>query len=193
MIYKTIALALLYCFVPLQAMSEMKPLDDENLDNINGQGGVYLTGEFTINKDGGPLWGATAGQLDPKGGTKITRNCGDAVTPTKECGMRIAVLVDQAAGGWYVFDDVSGGFSFEGLTLRTEYIDKDEEGNDFKKEVLKIGLPDKVKMNNYKFSVAASNSGQWSSDAGFKQTNIFGVQQHGEVTLKGNLLMFPID
>lgn len=190
MIYKIVVV--LGLILSQLSQAEMKPISDEHLDGINGQGGVYLTGEFTINKEGGPLWGAVDGELDPKGGAKVTRNCGDAVTPD-ECGMRIAVLVDKAIGGWYVLDDVSGGFSFEGLTLRTEFIEKDEEGGDFNKEVLKVGLPDTVKMSDYNFTFAVSNSGQWSSAPGFKQTNIFGIHQDGDITLKGNLLLFPVD
>jgi hypothetical protein len=168
--------------------AEMKVLDDVHLDAINGQGGVYLTGEFILNRDGGPLWSNQAGQLDSEGGTKVVRDCG-----AQECGLRVAILVDKNVGGWFVLDDVSGGFAFEGLTLRTEYIEKDEEDGDFNKTVLKLGLPDKVKMTNYKYTIAASNGGQWSDDVNYKQTDMFGVQQHGEVTLKGNLLMFPVD
>jgi len=174
-----IGLALITLSLPLNA--EMKPLTDSALDNISGQGGVYLTGEFTINKNPGPLW-ATTGD----------RNCGSASDP-KVCGLRFAVSVDGGGSEWYVLDDVSGGMAFEGLTLRTEFIAQDEEGNDFNKEVLKVGLPGKVKMTDYKFTFAFSNQGAWSDDAGFRQTDIFGIQQDGDITLKGNLIMFPTE
>lgn len=178
MIYK--AMFVFLVGLPVFSYAEMKPLAEEELDNVSGQGGVYLTGEFSINKDPGPLWKTTS-----------DRACGP--NNNEVCGLRLAVSVDNGGSEWYVLDNVSGGMSFEGLTLRTEHIDQDEKGNAFGKEVLKIGLPGKVKMNDYKFTFAFSNKGAWENSPSFKQTDIFGIQQDGDVTLKGNLILFPTD
>ena len=169
-------LYLLVLFSPTYA--ELRPLAAEEMDSVSGQGGVYLSGEFTINKDGGPLWD----------NSRNGKNC------VGKCGLRFAISVDDSGNEWYVLDDVSGGMSFEGLTMRTEYIDKDEEGGNFDKEVLKVGLPGKVKMNDYKFTFAFSNKGAYGEGgSSFRQTDIFSVRQNGDVTLKGNLLLFPTD
>ena len=160
------------------ANAELKPLAPDEMDSVSGQGGVYLSGEITINKNGGPLWD----------NSRNGQNC------SGKCGLRFAVSVDASGNEWYVLDDVSGGMSFEGLTLRTEYIEKDEEGGDFDKEVLKVGLPGKVKMNDYKFTFAFANKGAYGEGgSSFRQTDIFSVRQDGDVTLKGNLLLFPTD
>ncbi len=39
----------------IPAFAEMQPFSDASLSAMNGQGGVYLSGEFSINKDGGVL------------------------------------------------------------------------------------------------------------------------------------------
>ncbi|TVV39456.1 DUF6160 family protein [Thalassolituus sp. C2-1] len=181
MIFKHIILGLFLSCAPGLVFSEMKVLEESDLEQVTGQGGVYLTGEFSVNKEPGPLWQSTS-----------DRNCGTVADP-KVCGLRLAISVDGGGSEWYVLDNVSGGMSFEGLTLRTEYIALDEEGHAFGKEVLKIGLPGKVRMNDYQYTFAFSNQGGWSDDPGFRQTNIYGIHQNGEVTLKGNLIMFPMD
>ncbi len=192
----------------VSAFAELAPMAETEMESVTGQGGVYLSGELAFNKEGGPLWGATIGQLDEFGNTKQVRNCGTATEP-KECGIRLAAQLDQ--GGWYVLDDLSGGFAFEGLTLRTSlretalnYDVRDASGNPvveaFNKEVVEIGLPKTVSLDEFKFTLAIANSGEWKLDgtalAGgntFQQTNLFGVQMNGDVTLKGNLLLFPVN
>lgn len=165
----------------------MEPLDSDELDAVHGQGGVYLTGEFTINKDGGPLWSINPGISDGRDGIKETRNCGSAGAP-KECGMRLAFKVEEGSSdGWVVLDDVTGSFSFEGLTLRTRTVTTNE-GN---KEVLEVGLPGQVRTKEFRYTLAFSNSGEWSPS--IQQTNIFSVRQNGIVNLQGNLLMFPVE
>lgn len=189
-------------------LAELAPMAEGEMESVTGQGGVYLSGELAFNKDGGPLWGASTGQFDDFGVEKQLRNCGTDTDP-KECGLRIASQLDL--GGWYVLDDMSGGFAFEGLTLRTSlretalnYDLRDASGNPvveaFNKEVVEIGLPNTVSLNNFKFTLAVANSGEWKPDgtvlvdgSTFQQTNLFGIQMHGDITLKGNLLLFPVN
>ena len=86
----------------LPAAAEMNRLDDGDLSDISGQGGIYLSGDISINADGGPIQNTYFG------------SCSDA---DKRCGARIAYRLKQD-GGWMVLDDIRGKFSFEGLTLR---------------------------------------------------------------------------
>ena len=108
-----------------------------------------------------------------------------------------------------MIDDLCGGMSFEGLTLRTvniksavDYDVWDDNTNDFQivaldEEVLQIGLPGKVTFNDFKFKYAVANNGEFgvplADGTAFKQTEIFGVELNGAITLQGNLLLFPVD
>ncbi len=51
-----LVLSLSTLMVATSSMAEMEAIDDFDLSEISGKGGVYLSGEFAINKDGGPLW-----------------------------------------------------------------------------------------------------------------------------------------
>ena len=164
----------------------LEPLTNDDLDAVHGQGGVYLTGEFTINKDGGPLWSVSAGALDEFGGAKQQRNCGSSANP-KECGLRVGYKLNE---GWLVLDDVTGGFAFEGLTLRTRYIATDEKGDNFDKEVVEIGLPKQVRSNEFRYTLATSSSGTWVNNA---DSRILSVRQDGTINMQGNLLLFPVE
>lgn len=201
--------------------AQMQSIEEDDMAQISGQGGVYLTGEFSINKDGGPLWGATAGQFDEFGVEKQVRNCGTSLAP-KECGLRFAIKLNENSEGWYVIDDISGGFSFEGLTLRTETltsvpnyesvsliggeavaatVDLTNGGLSSGVEVVQIGLPGTVSFNDFRFKFAVANNGEFGvptvdgsgAPVAFKQTEIFGIQLNGNITLDGNLLLFPVD
>jgi hypothetical protein len=200
------------------AYAELVTLSENTMSDISGQGGVYLSGEFSINKNGGPLWTTTPDDVldadapleafDDFGVRKEFRNCGTDITP-RECGLRLAVKLNGNSEGWYVLDDLSGGMSFEGLTLRTvniksavDYDVWDDNTNDFQivaldEEVLQIGLPGKVTFNDFKFKYAVANNGEFgvplADGTAFKQTEIFGVELNGAITLQGNLLLFPVD
>lgn len=178
---------LIAAFLYLPVAQALEPLDADALDAVHGQGGVYLTGEFTINKNGGPLWSIQNGALDDRGGVKEFRNCGTAGSP-RECGMRLAFKVEEGTqDGWVVLDDVTGSFAFEGLTLRTRSV----ATNNGNKEVLEVGLPGQIRSNEFRYTVAFSNSGEWSPS--IEQTNILTVRQNGIVNLQGNLLLFPVE
>lgn len=200
------------------AQAELQSMDESNMAEISGQGGVYLSGEFTINKNGGPLWTTTPDDVsdvdapleafDDFGVRKEFRDCGTQGDP-QECGLRFAIKLNGNSEGWYVLDDLSGGMSFEGLTLRTEMITTAKDYDvapgssdsfnvvPINEEVLQIGLPGTVSFSNFKFKYAVANNGEYGIDPSqgtpFKQTEIFGVELDGDITLKGNLLLFPVD
>lgn len=206
---KRIITILLVFSISSIASAELVSLDENKMSDIAGQGGVYLSGEFSINKNGGPLWTADPnGALDDFGVPKEYRNCGTAIEP-RECGLRFAVKLNENSEGWYVLDDLSGGVSFEGLTLRTaqltsvvDYDVWDSGTGDFQvvsvdEEILQIGLPGKVSFKDFTFQYAVANNGEFGvpldDGTAFKQTEIFGIELNGDITLQGNLLLFPVD
>ncbi len=156
--------------------ADFSAIDDAELSDISGQGGVYLSGEITINENSGPIQNAYFG------------NCGSG---SKACGARISYQTKQN-GGWYVLDNIRGSFSFQGLTLRVRKIDSGFGGDGalFNREVLEIGLPDNIKVKDLQYTYATSSTAR-PTDSGFKQTNIYTVNISGDVTMKGNLLVFP--
>jgi hypothetical protein len=197
------------------AYAELVTLSENTMSDISGQGGVYLSGEFSINKEGGPLWDGSRPfyDRDASGNLTIKTNPdgSDVVEPCTNgiCGLRLSMKLNENSEGWYVIDDLSGGMSFEGLTLRTvniknavDYDVWDDNTNDFQivaldEEVLQIGLPGKVTFNDFKFKYAVANNGEFgvplADGKAFKQTEIFGVELDGAITLQGNLLLFPVD
>ena len=207
-----LVLSLSTLMVATSSMAEMKAIDDFDLSEISGKGGVYLSGEFAINKDGGPLWddpnevsGFTPGSrpiFDGAGNIVGSEECENGI-----CGLRLAIKLNENSEGWYVLDDVSGGMSFEGLTLQTEtlttatnydvWVDGGFEEKAVDDEVLKIGLPGTITFNDFKFKFAVANNGEFGvplqDGTAFRQTEIFGVQLDGNITVGGNLLLFPVD
>ncbi|MFP6850855.1 MAG: DUF6160 family protein [Pseudomonas sp.] len=185
----------------LPAYAEMQALDDATLSTLNGQGGVYLSGELSINKDGGVLWNTPASN-NPSTWTAGQRSCATAGASTPEnCGMRIAIRA-EAAGGWYVLDNLKGVFSFEGLTLRTRTINSgfNGDGTAFNQDVLEFGLPNEVKFKDGSFAFGVANQGGWQNKSlsaanggnpSYQQTNIFSAKIDGSIRMQGNLLVFP--
>ena len=102
--------AVLLALLPALALAEMQALDDSTLSEMSGQGGVYLSGEFSINKDGGVLWG-TPTTNNPAQWTANQRSCALAGAAPESCGMRVAVR-SGANSGWYVLDNLKGIFCF---------------------------------------------------------------------------------
>jgi len=166
--------AVLLCSSPI-AIAELASIDDDALSVISGQAGVYLSGEISINENGGPIQNAYFG------------DCSDS----KKCGARLAFQTKEN-GGWFVLDDFKGGFSFQGLTLRVRDIDSGfgGDGAKFNREVLEIGLPDQIKVDKLQYTYATSSTAR-PTDVGFQQTDIYTVEIDGNVTLQGNLLVFP--
>jgi len=185
----------------MPVLAEMQPLDDASLSAMNGQGGVYLSGEFSINKDGGVLW-STPASNNPSTWTASQRSCATAGASTPEnCGLRVAIR-SEADGGWYVLDNLKGVFSFEGLTLRTRTVNSgfNGDGAGFNQDVLEFGLPNEVKFKDGSFAFGVANQGGWQNrslsvanggNPSFQQTNIFSAKIDGTIRMQGNVLVFP--
>jgi hypothetical protein len=201
-------------------VAEMSAMGEMDLAEISGQGGVYLSGEFSINKEGGPLWEDGTRpyyELDANGEPVVDNSAAPDQCDNGVCGLRLAIKLNENSEGWYVIDDLSGGMSFEGLTLRTKNLTDVPDYNNVTlvngvptpanynfadngesdQEVLEIGLPGRVTFNDFKFKYAVANNGEFgvplADGTAFKHTEIFGVELDGAITLQGNLLLFPVD
>lgn len=172
----TTALILLLGLQAGPSLAHLKKMNDQAMSNVAAQGGIYLSGDVSLNETGGPIQNAYFG------------SCTDT---TKVCGARIAVQMAQN-DGWLVIDNLRGKFSFEGLTLRTKTINSGFGGDGalFNRQVLDIGLPDTVRLDKVNFNIATSSTAR-PTDAGFTQTNLFSVQMQGTMKLQGDMLVFP--
>lgn len=177
---KTILIIITLIFTA--SSSALEPLLDTEMKNISGQGGVYLSGDIAINAQGGPL--------NVDGPAHWQTTC-DTDSSDTRCGARLAFNA-TSTGGYLVLDNIRGRFSFEGLTIGTRSIDTgfDGDGAVFDSSVLEIGLPNSMAFDNVTYTIAASNEAR-PTDAGFIQTDMMTARLDGEITLKGNLLMFP--
>lgn len=192
---------LLCALLTASVQAELRPLADDSLSDVSGQGGVYLSGEFSINKAGGPLWSKPA-STNAATWTVGERSCATKGSNTPEsCGMRLAIR-SEAAGGWYVLDNIKGIFSFEGLTLRTRVINSGfaGDGAGFNQDVLEFGLPNEIKFKDSSFAFAVASQGGWRNSAGtlanggdsnYQQTNVFSAKIDGSIRMQGNVLVFP--
>ncbi len=156
--------------------AELASISDDDLADVTGQSGVYLTGEVTINENGGPLSDSYFGGCEEAG---------------KVCGARISAQTQQD-GGWFVIDNLRGSVAFEGLTLQVKTISSGFGGDGalFNRDVIEIGLPDSLRFNDFQFTLATSSTSR-PTDAGFEQVDLMTVEMGGDVTLEGNLLVFP--
>lgn len=172
----------------------LEPLGEKELQQVLGQGGVYLSGDITINETGGPL-NKLADSSNP---SEWQDSCILSST-NKRCGARLAVNAgDGANSGWLVLDNIRGRFSFEGMTLKTRTISSgfndngsgSSDGAIFNGDVLEIGLPNTVSYSNVSYTLANSSKAR-PTDVGFSQTDILNVKIDGDISLRGNLLLFP--
>lgn len=165
-----------FVFIALFAEADMQSIDDNELSDVTGQAGVYLTGEISINEEGGPLEDSYFGA------------CTDN---TKKCGARLSFQTEQN-GGWFVLDNVKGSISFEGLTFQVRNISSGFGGDGalFNRDVMEIGLPESIRMNDFQYTLATGSSSR-PSDANYNQVDLMTVEMGGELTLQGNLLVFP--
>lgn len=194
-----------------QAYAELKAIDDAELSDAVAQGGLYLSGEFSLNENGGPITNTTYDTCDNAAGTDL------------RCGARFSYKMGgNLENGWYVIDDWKGEVSFEGLTIRTRRIDGNKrditgqlvdnsgqpvseanavalgdedgfggDGASFDQEVLEIGLPSTLKFKDYQYNVGFSSHSSPIGASNYQQTNIYGVRLNGEVKMSGNMLIFP--
>ena len=164
----------------LPAHADMKPLAEDDMSDVSGQyGGMSLSGDISFNKNGGPLDGEGVGFDCSSGG---------------RCGSRIAAQLSEG-GGWFVLDDLQGTFAFEGLTLRTRTIDSSDTGfgadaGNFNRAVIEIGMPDTARFENFSYTMATSSTAR-PTGTDFQQTERLSVEMDGEITLDGNMLVFP--
>jgi hypothetical protein len=156
--------------------AEMSRINDTELSEVTGQSGVYLSGEVSINTQGGPTSNSYFGE------------CTDV---TKSCGARLTFQTQQN-GGWFVLDDIKGSIAFEGLTFQVREITSGFGGDGalFNQSVMEIGMPESVRMNDFEFTLATGSSGR-PDDATYRQVDLMTVEMSGELTLEGNLLVFP--
>ena len=176
--YKYCVSVCLLFLLSLPSFAEMSRIDDADLSEVTGQSGVYLTGEISINEEGGPLNDDYFG------------SCADVA---KVCGARIA-LQTQQDGGWFVLDNIQGSIAFEGLTFQLRSISSGFGGDGalFNRDVIEIGLPETLKFSDFQYTIATSNNERPAGDASsFKQVDFMTVEIGGEVTMEGNLLVFP--
>ncbi len=175
MMKKIIAISLSFLSV-CGANADMQSIDDDALSAVTGQAGVYLTGEIAINEEGGPLTDSYFGA------------CSD---PAKVCGARLSFQTEQN-GGWFVLDNIKGSVSFEGLTFQVRNISSGFGGDGalFNRDVMEIGLPESIRMNDFQYTLATGSS-ERPSDANYKQVDFMTVEMSGDLTLQGNLLVFP--
>lgn len=163
-------------FLAMSTFAEMSRIDDEQLSDVTGQSGVYLSGEVSFNKEGGPLEDSYFGA------------CSDS---SKVCGARISVQTQQG-GGWFVLDNIRGTIAFEGLTLQVREINSGFGGDGalFNRDVIEIGLPGTVRFSDFQYTLATSSTSR-PSEVGFQQVDLLSVEMDGEAILEGNLLVFP--
>jgi len=183
-------LAIALLFITSFSSAEMSKINDQELSEVTGQSGVYLTGEISINEEGGTLDDGYFG------------DCADA---NLVCGARLGFQT-QENGGWFVLDNIKGSISFEGLTFQTREIASGFGGDGalFNQTVLEIGMPENIRMNDFQFTLATACSDRPTEncagpgpgsggivDSKFKQVEFMTVEMSGEMTLEGNLLVFP--
>ncbi len=167
-------LAMLLSVGSANLYADMAAIDDQHLSDVTGQSGVYLTGEVAINQNGGPLTDSYFGDCS-----------------TKVCGGRISAQTEMG-GGWFVIDNIRGTLAFEGLTLQIRNIASGFGGDGalFNRDVLEVGMPESLRMSDFQFTLATSSTSR-PSEAGFNQVDLYSVEMSGEVTLEGDLLVFP--
>jgi len=172
-----LCVALVGVVLSASVWAELQSIEDGDLSEVTGQSGVYLSGDIKINEAGGPISDSYFG------------SCSDA---SKVCGARIG-FKPQADGGWFVIDDLRGTIAFDGLTMQVRDINSgfDGDGAAFNRSVLEIGMPETLRFDDFNFTLAGSAEERPS--AGSAQVELFGVEMSGEVTLQGNLLVFPTD
>ena len=115
MIFKTVILCIVSILLITAARAEMKPLDDNNLGQVNAQNGISLSGSFDLNSSGGPLWDY---ERDGNGDATV------CTTNNEKCGARFALQTTDG-GGWYIFDNIKfirKDFFCKSSNLETRYI-----------------------------------------------------------------------
>lgn len=182
-LYKTIIMSVLMFSLPATAL---EPMSAEEMSATSGQGGVYLTGDLTINENGGPLNLDGPAQNNHNWQVNCSANNAD-----RRCGARLA-LNTGGGRGWLILDNIRGRFSFEGLTLRTRKITDgfNGDGNQFNEDVFEVGLPNQLDYEDASLTLAGA-SGPRPTDSNYQQVDIVTLTINGVANLQGNALIFP--
>ena len=64
------------------------------------------------------------------------------------------------------------------------------DGALFNRDVIEIGLPSTLRFKDFEYTLATSSTAR-PTDPGFQQVDLMTVELGGEVTLEGNMLVFP--
>ena len=168
--YKAFLMLLL---LSINCFAEMSSINDSDLSEVTGQSGVYLSGEVSINEFGGPISNSYFGDC--------ANNCGARLT-----------FQTQQNGGWFVIENIKGSVAFEGLTFQMREITSGFGGDGalFNKDVMEVGMPESIRMKDFEYTLASGSSGR-PDLVDYKQVDLMTVEMSGELTLEGNLLVFP--
>lgn len=158
-----LGLALLFMVGPV--LAELRPLAEDELQDISGQVGLSISASLNF--------AANPAQTRCPGG----------------CGTRVAIRPANSSG-FIVLDNIQGTFSFEGLSIDIVTIDSgyDGDGAAFNASAMRLGLTD-ASFSNARFTLAGSNSAA-SGGVGFQQTDLLTYRANGDVRMNGNLYLF---
>jgi CubicO group peptidase (beta-lactamase class C family) len=158
-------LGLFLLFVAGSALAELRPLAEDELQEISGQAGLSISASLNF--------AANPAQTRCPGG----------------CGTRVAIQPANSSG-FIVLDNIQGTFGFEGLSFDIVTIDSgyDGDGAAFNASAMRLGLTD-ASFNNARVTLAGSNSAA-SGGVGFQQTDLLTYQINGDVRINGNLYLF---
>ena len=162
-----VLLGLLTVLVAGMACAELRPLPEDELQQVSGQAGISLSANL---------------QFVPK--ASDTRCPGG-------CGARVSFKPAMGAG-FLVLDNISGAFVFDGATLDIVGIDAaagfGAESAVGGSKAVRVGLANGT-FNNFKVTLAGSNQAV-AGGPGFKQTDLLTYQTNGQTRLQGNLYLF---
>lgn len=176
------------CLISGFSQAELQPLDDDTLSGSTAQG-VTLSGKFSLNENGGPLWRAPDG------------NC-PASTNNGECGTRIAIQGDEGSG-WVILDIFQGSLAFGSyansdpmvLSVEERQIADDpstSENEARSVDVISASYDGRLEYEDLSLKIASQPVNQ-GPEPGSSQRDLMSLNFNGYSTFTGNLLVFPVD
>ena len=156
----------LLSFLSPLALADLRPLEETELEAVNGQDGISISASIRFNPN-----------------PALTRCPGG-------CGARVAIRPGQSAGV-IAIDNIKGTFSFDGVTLDMVPIDGgfNGEGALFNQDALKLGLRES-QFSDVQFTLSGANQVS-GSQTGLQQTDLLTYHTNGKVQLRGDLYIFP--
>ena len=163
----SILAGLLAALLASLASAELRPLPEDELQQVSGQAGISLSANLNF--------AVRASDTRCPGG----------------CGARLAIQPAKGAG-FLVLDNISGAFVFDGASLDIVGIDAAAgfaaESAATGSKAVRLGLVNGT-FNNFKWTLAGSNQAV-AGGAGFKQTDLLTYQTNGQTRMQGNLYLF---